>query len=100
MFDDWLMVRMNSHGWDIEADRLEILWGPSYGDRYDYLVFQNGQIKSFFAPLPNMDEIGLSMVDKRGELASFDVEEAFRNIGISVNRPVRRRAPESEHIMY
>ena len=100
VFDDWLMVRMNSPGWDMEVDRLEILWGPGYGDRYDYLVFQKGQIKSYFAPLPKVDEISLPVVDKRGEIASFDVEEGFRNIGITVNRPAKRREPESGHIMY
>ena len=32
-----------------EGDRLEILWGPDYGDRYDYLVFEGDRIRSFFA---------------------------------------------------
>ena len=51
-YQDWLTVRMNSAGWGQEANRLEILWGPDHGDRYDYLVFENGRIRSFFAPLP------------------------------------------------
>ena len=100
VYDDWLMVRMNSPGWDEEPDRLEILWGPGYGDRHDYLVFQGGRIKSFFAPLPKLDEIGIPVVDKRDEIASFDAEEGFKNIGIMGSRTARRRKPESGHVMY
>ena len=59
---------MNSPGWGQEGDRLEILWGPGYGDRYDYLVFEGSRIRSFFAPLPNAEKAKLSVVDKRGEL--------------------------------
>ena len=86
LYRDWLTVRMNSPRWGQEGDRLEILYGPDYGDRYDYLVFDGGRIRSFFAPLPNTEEADLSVVDKRGELESFDPEEGFRSIGMSVSR--------------
>ncbi len=99
-YRDWLTVRMNSPGWGQEGDRLEILWGPGYGDRYDYLVFEGGRIRSFFARLPNAEETELSVVDKRSELDSFDPEEGFRSIGVTVSRPARRRDPESLHVMY
>ena len=99
-YRDWLTVRMNSPGWGKEGDRLEILWGPDYGGRYDYLVFKGDQIRSFFAPLPNVEETELSVIDKRSELDSFNLEEGFRSIGITVNRPPRRRDPESHHVMY
>ena len=97
---DWLTVRMNSPGWGNEGDRLEILWGPGYGSRYDYLVFEGGRIRSFFAPLPNSDKVELSVVDKRGELESFAPEKGFRSIGVTVSFPARRRDPESRHLMY
>lgn len=80
---DWLTVRMNSPEWGQEGDRIEILWGPDYSGRHDYLVFENDRVRSFFAPLPDMDETSLSIIDKRGELESFDPEEGFRNIGIT-----------------
>ena len=96
----WLTVRMNSPEWGQEGDRLEILWGPGYGDRYDYLVFEDGQIRSFFAPLPNAEKIGLSMVDKRGELESFNLEEGLRSIDTTLSGPARRREPASGHVMY
>ena len=99
-YRDWLTVRMNSPGWGQEGDRLEILWGPDYGDRYDYLVFEGDRIRSFFARLPNAEKTELSVVDKRRELDSFDLEEGFRSIGVTVNRPTRRRDPESHHLMY
>ena len=100
LYRDWLTVRMNSPRWGQEGDRFEILYGPDYGDRYDYLVFDGGQIRSFFAPLPNAEEADLSVVDKRGELESFDPEEGFRSIGMNVSRPGRRRDPECCHVMY
>ena len=81
---DWLTVRMNSPGWGQEENRIEILWGPDYGGRHDYLVFESDQIRSFFALLPDVDEAKLPMIDKRGELESFNPEEGFRSIGISV----------------
>ena len=97
---DWLTVRMNSQRWGQEGDRIEILWGPGYGNRYDYLVFEGGQIRSFFAPLPNKEQTGLSVVDKRSELESFDADEGFRSIGVTMSRPARGREPESGHVMY
>ena len=97
---DWLTVRMNSPEWGQEGDRLEILSGPVYGDRYDYLVFKGNRIRSFFAPLPDTEEVGLPVRDKRGELASFDPEEGFRSIGVTVHRPARRQEPKSGHLMF
>ena len=97
---DWLTVRMNSAEWGQEGDRLEILSGPVYGDRYDYLVFKGDRIRSFFAPLPDAEKAGLPVRDKRGELASFDPEEGFRSIGVTVSRPARREEPRSGHVMF
>ena len=45
-------------------------------------------------------EAGLSVVDKRSELASFDPEEGYRSIGVTMSRPPRRREPASGHVMY
>ena len=97
---DWLTVRMNSPGWGQEGDRLEILWGPGYADRYDYLVFEGDQIRSFFAPLPNAEKVELAMIDKRSALESFDPEQGFRSIGVTVSRPRARPDTESHHVMY
>ena len=97
---DWLMVRMNSPGWGREGDRLEILWGPGYRDRYDYLVFEGDQIRPCFAPLPNAEAVKLAMIDKRDELEAFDPEVALRSIGITVDRTVKRRNAASRHMMY
>ena len=95
---DWLTVRMNSPGWGQEGDRLEIPWGPGYADRCDYLVFEGDQIRSFFAPLPNAVE--LAMIDKWSELESFDPEQGFRSIGVTVSRPRARPDTESYDVMY
>ena len=99
-YRDWLTVRMNSPGWGQEGDRLEILWGPGYDNRYDYLVFEGGQIRSFFARLPNEEETDLSVLDKRGEVAAFDVDEGYRSIGFTGKRPAWRSPPGSHHAMY
>ena len=97
---DWLTVRMNSPGWGAEGDRIEILWGPDYSGRHDYLVFEGSRIRSFFAPLPNAETVELGILDKRGELKSFDPEEGFRSIGVTVSRPAKGRYSESHHVMY
>ncbi|MCY3817353.1 MAG: hypothetical protein OXG59_13810 [Gammaproteobacteria bacterium] len=100
LLQDWLMVRMNSPEWGREGDRLEILSGPAYGDRYDYLVFEGDQVRSFFAPLPNVDEANLKVLDKRAELESFDPEEGFRSIGVTVSRLANRPKTVSRHVMF
>lgn len=82
----WLRARMNSPGWGQEGDRIEILWGPDYGDRYDYLVFKGDTRQPFFGPLPKADEVEVPMIDKRSELESFN--------------PVEWQEPKSHHIMY
>ena len=97
---DWLMVRMNSQEWGKEGDRIEILSGPAYGDRYDYLVFEGDRIRSFFAPLPSAEKSELTVLDKRVELESFDPEEGFRSMGVTVSRPAKRREPASRHVMF
>ena len=97
---DWLTFRMNSPGWGEEGDRLEILWGPDYASRYDYLVFEGKSIRKFFGPLPNAEETELSVEDKRRELDAFDPEKEFPSVGFSLNSPERRRVPESQHLMY
>ena len=99
-YRDWLTVRMNKPGWGEEGDRIEILWGPDYASRYDYLVFEGERIRSFFGPLPIVAETELSVVDKRRELDSFDPKKALRSIGVTVNRPTRRQDPKSHHLMY
>lgn len=90
---------MNSLGWGQEGDRIEILWGPGYGDRYDYLLFKDGPHIWHFAPLPNEKETGLAIVDKRQELDSFDPEKGFWIHG-GAGRPARHLESEARHIMY
>ena len=74
----WLTVRMNSEGWDELPDRLEILWGPDYKGRHDLLLFKGKEAKTCFSEIPK--DFSLPTIDKRDELASFDVDEGFRSI--------------------
>ena len=76
----WLMVRVNSKGWDKLGDRLEILWGPDYRGRYDLVLFRGKKAIKDFAERP--EGLSLSIVDKRQEIESFDVDEGMRSIGI------------------
>ena len=96
----WLSNRMNSSGWGQEGDRIEILWGPDYDDRYDYLLFKGDSYIWHFAPLPNEKETKLSMVDKRHELESYDPERGFWIHGAASRRLARRPETEPHHIMY
>ena len=84
-YHDWLTVRMNSPGWEQEGDRLEILWGPDYKGRHDFYVFRGGGRRDFFQPLPKpeaIEEIGITLIDKRKEIESFHPKEGLRSIGI------------------
>ena len=65
-YQDWLTVRMNSGGWDKLGDRLEIVWGPDYRNWYDFFVFKEERIVSFYDLIP--DDHGLPVWDKRAEI--------------------------------
>ena len=80
-YRDWFMVRMNSEGWDDLGDRVEVLWGPNYRDRYDVYVFRDKGIEQRFAELPG--DLGLRLDDKRKEIEAFVPEEGLRSIGMS-----------------
>jgi len=77
----WMTVRMNSEGWEELGDRLEIIWGPDYKNRYDMSLFKGGGRKNYFCEKPK--DFNLPIIDKRAEVAEFDPEEGFRNIGMT-----------------
>ena len=81
-YKDWLTVRMNLDGWDDLGDRLEILWGPDYRGRYDLYLFKGKIMEKCFSEIPKNHP--LPTVDKRKEIESFDVEQGYRMIGVSI----------------
>ena len=87
-FNHWLTVRMNSEGWEELGDRLEILWGPDYKNRYDMLLFKGRGRENCFCEMP--EDFDLPIIDKRAEVEKFDVEGGLESIGITVNRPPRQ----------
>lgn len=80
-FWDWMTVRKNSEGWEELGDRLEIIWGPDYKNRYDLSLFKGGGQKDYFCEKP--EDFDLPIIDKRAEVAEFDPEEGFRSIGMT-----------------
>ena len=80
-YRDWLMVRMNSDGWDDLDDRLEILWGPDYKGRHDLYLYRGKGVKDYFSEIPH--DFSLPIIDKRKELESFNINEGFRSIGMT-----------------
>ena len=80
-YNAWLIVRMNSVGWDELDDRLEIIWGPDYRNRYDLWLFRGTGMNACFTQLP--DDLKLPIVDKRMEIGAYDVEEGYRSIGVT-----------------
>ncbi len=66
-YQEWLTVRMNTEGWESLGDRLEILWGPDYLDRYDLYIFKDQGGKQYFSKIP--ENSTLPIIDKRAELA-------------------------------
>jgi len=72
-YTKWLLVRMNSEGWEGFGDRCEILWGPDYLGRCDIFFFRGKEHERHFSKIP--DNPGLPLVDKRMEFETFDAEE-------------------------
>ena len=79
-YNAWLMVRMNSDGGVELSDRLEILWGPDYRGRHDFLLFKEGSAELCFSELPAACQLPID--DKRAELEEFDEEEGYKSVGI------------------
>ena len=75
---DWLMIRMNSEGWDKLPDRLEVVWGPDYKGRHDLVRFEGKRVQAYFSEIP--EKITLPIFDKRKEFESFDVDVVSRSI--------------------
>ena len=98
-YRDWLTVRMNSDGWDRLGDRLEILWGPDYQGRHDYMVFRGKHCRARFAPLPASGTLDIPIVDKTAEVDRFDSEAGFHSIGVTKHGHTRQ-PPESGHVMF
>ena len=68
-YQDWLSVRMTSVGWNDLGDRVEILWGPDYKDRYDLISFEGGGMTPHFAEYPTNST--LEVIDKRTEIEAY-----------------------------
>ena len=69
-YRDWLEDRMEDEKkWNDLGDRLELVWGPDYRNRYDYYIFRAGDIKLCFAEIPANH--GLTVKDLRKEVAAF-----------------------------
>lgn len=90
-YSEWMTVRINTPGLTLPEDGLEILWGPDYRDRHDFIVHQKGRFAICFDKLPN--DQTLSIVDKRAEVEAFDVDEGFRSVGIVRHSPTRPHGP-------
>ena len=85
----WLTVRRNSDEWEELGDRLEIVWGPDYQDRYDFSVFKGGGRQLYFCVLP--DDHGVPVKDMCEELNAFDLDEGLRKVGITKVAPFTQK---------
>ena len=98
VYRHWFRIRMNSRGWNELGDRLEILWGPDYCDRYDWYFFRGKGWNSYFCPLP--DDCSLPTVDKRKELEEFNVDEGLKRIGVTIHGDASARFnPLTDHYL-
>ena len=95
----WLIVRRQSEGWDRLGDRLEILWGPDYQGRHDFMVFCGTRCTSSFGLLPASGTLNISVVDKTVEVDGFDAEVGYQSIGVT-NHGWTREPPRSGHVMF
>ena len=86
VYRDWHLYMLNepSAKWKRRGERIEILWGPDYQDRYDFDYFKAEGMKPFFCKLP--DEHDFQVVDRREEIENFNAEAELRSIGIGLPR--------------
>ena len=57
---------------DDRGDRLEILCGPDYRDRYDLCQFEGNTETHIFSEMP--DALALPIVDMKKEIVALDIE--------------------------
>ena len=81
-YDNWLIVKMNSEGWDDLGDRLEILRGADYRGRRDLFLCKEKRMEFFFSDVPP-ENFGLPVFDMKQEIETFDVEQGYRSIGVT-----------------
>ena len=79
--DAWLMVRMNSAGWDELGDRWKFCGDQTIADATIYTFSGARPLPSLFSEVP--DDLALLIVDKRQEVEIFDVEQGYRSIGVT-----------------
>ena len=72
-YSAWLDTRRVCAGWDDRGDRLEILCGPDYRDRYDLCQFEGNTETHLFSKMP--DDPALPTVDMKKEIEALDIEE-------------------------
>ncbi len=97
---EWLNVRLNSPEWGGGEDRIEITFGPSYGNRYDYFIFKGESIQPYFAPLPDKEQIKFPILDKRSELALFNPEEPIQGLSVRRSNVEKISKMDSVHVMF
>ena len=76
-YKDMRLDQRDQPGCKQKGNRIEILWGPDYKDRCDYLVVKDGMPHRYFGPLPDTEEVELERIDRRGELKLLGLEDAF-----------------------
>ena len=81
-YRNWYVKRMNSEEWDKLNDRVEILWGPDYKDRFDYQIFRGKKSTRIFGIPP--DSFDVPVMDMRTEVARY--MEGVRSRGESQRR--------------
>ena len=74
-FSNWMTTRMNSGDWSHRGDRLEILWGPDYRGRHDFVIVREGGGVCYFSELPQ--NASLPIVDMRKDFDAFDPSDAL-----------------------
>ena len=68
----WINSRLTSGELGGLSDRVEILWGPDYKERYDLILFEGqGQTPSFAERPTNQS---LPIIDKRAEVEALNAE--------------------------
>ena len=97
---DRLNEELSASEWPEERDRLEVLWGPDYRGRHDYIVYQGKNAQSVFGLLPNFDELPYPVVDRRRELGLLGEQEVRPNTGPKRNSPVPDGSDVYRHVLH
>ena len=100
VFLRWYEERKCSGDWTDLGDRIEVLWGPNYADRYSYVIINGDQISSCFGMISENLKNKFVVHDVRDKFQSFQERKAIEGERNSDEQAIQFFGKVHGHLMF